>query len=146
MVEYLNKIRALSLPEDIAAWHGFCKAHPSEKLRSIGMHTRSRTLDCCPVSTKLFLGFRVNFGTSRQTTPISSKRIMLGLTATQQSTSGHWKPSNVHEHWTSPLLHQLPLRTPRASIAIPITPRLTVPNEQSLAELTMLDDVLSIMT
>ncbi|KAF8223103.1 hypothetical protein L208DRAFT_1519701, partial [Tricholoma matsutake] len=38
VVEYLNKIRALSSPEDIAAWHGFCKAHPSEKLRNWYAH------------------------------------------------------------------------------------------------------------
>ena len=34
-VQYLNKFRALSSPEDIVAWHEFCKGHPSEKLRSM---------------------------------------------------------------------------------------------------------------
>jgi uncharacterized protein YhbP (UPF0306 family) len=34
-VQYLNKFRVLSSPEDIAAWHAFCKDHPSQKLRSM---------------------------------------------------------------------------------------------------------------
>ncbi|KAJ7444486.1 hypothetical protein FB451DRAFT_1434374 [Mycena latifolia] len=32
-VDYLNRIRGLKRPEDIEAWHKFCREHPNKKLR-----------------------------------------------------------------------------------------------------------------
>jgi hypothetical protein len=78
-VQYLNKFRALSSPEDIATWREFCKGHPSEKLRSMfvtenasatsycmarqtGMPTRSAIHGYCQVSTSTSHGCPMTFG------------------------------------------------------------------------------------
>jgi hypothetical protein len=50
-VEYLNKFRALSSPEDIAAWHAFCEDHLSEKLRSMFINLKIVLQSHPPIST-----------------------------------------------------------------------------------------------
>ncbi|KAJ7802345.1 hypothetical protein B0H14DRAFT_2614412 [Mycena olivaceomarginata] len=42
-VDYLNRFRGLSKPEDISNWHQFCKTHENKKLRGFWQHTPSHT-------------------------------------------------------------------------------------------------------
>jgi hypothetical protein len=88
-IQYLNKFRALSSPEDIAVWHAFCKDHPSQKLRSmfvtvenasaispqltgqIGMPTRSAIRGYYHVLTSTSHGCPMTFGIGHLTTQTS---------------------------------------------------------------------------
>ncbi|KAF8229096.1 hypothetical protein L208DRAFT_1288337, partial [Tricholoma matsutake] len=58
-VDYLNKFRALMSTSDIAAWHAFCKDHPSEKLKS--QFSSINTLMCLSMTPSDWYAHKISY-------------------------------------------------------------------------------------